>query len=253
MAILVVHELGHYVAARIHKVRASLPYFIPAPLLSAFGTMGAAIVMPDRIRRRDALLDIGAAGPLAGLVVAVPVLLYGLATSPVQPLPARYALEGQSLFYLAAKRLVLGPIPDGSDVFMNPVAFAGWTGLLLTAVNLIPVSQLDGGHIAYALFGPRWDRIARWVHFGLLGFFVFNLVRFMLPAAQSGGGFGQAFGNSVFWLVWFALIAVIKSRTGGNHPPTDPGPLSRGRRAVAIVCLVLFVLLFMPTPWATYG
>ena len=253
MAILLVHELGHYFASRIHRVRASLPYFVPAPFLSPFGTFGAVIVMPDRIRRRDALLDIGAAGPLAGLVVAIPVVLVGLATSVVEPLPAAYQMEGQSLFYLAAKRLVLGPIPEGSDVMMNATAFAGWTGLFVTALNLLPIGQLDGGHIAYALVGPKWDRYARWAHLGLLAVFAFNLVRFLLPAMQGGGSLAQAFGNSSFWLFWYLILAWMRRRTGMNHPPTDAGELSPRRRLVAWGCLALFVILFMPTPWASYG
>lgn len=253
MAILLVHELGHYVAARIHRVRASLPYFVPAPFLSPFGTFGAVIFMPDRIRRRDALLDIGAAGPLAGLVVAIPVVLIGLSTSVVEPLPAFYQMEGQSLFYLAAKRLVLGPIPDGSDVMMNPTAFAGWTGLFVTALNLLPIGQLDGGHIAYALVGPRWDRFARWAHLGLLAVFGLNLVRFLLPAISGEASVSQAIGNSTFWLFWFLILAWMRRRSGVNHPPTDEGELSPKRRLVAWGCLALFVLLFMPTPWASYG
>ncbi len=253
MAILLVHELGHYVAARIHRVPASLPFFVPAPYLSPFGTFGAVILMPDRIKRRDALLDIGAAGPLAGLVVAIPVVIIGLSTSVVEPLPPMYQMEGQSLFYLAAKRIVLGPIADGSDVLMNATAFAGWTGLFVTALNLLPIGQLDGGHIAYALVGPKWDRWAKWVHRMLLAVFAFNVVRFLVPAFENGGSVAQAIGNSTFWLFWFLILGWMRRRTGMNHPPFDAGPLSGGRRLVAAGCLVLFVLLFMPTPWATHG
>jgi len=253
LAILLVHELGHYVAARIHRVPASLPFFVPAPYLSPFGTFGAIIVMPDRIRRRDALLDIGAAGPLAGLVVAIPVIVIGLASSEVGPLPDVYQMEGQSLFYLGLKRVVLGPIADGSDVLMNATAFAGWTGLFVTALNLLPIGQLDGGHIAYALVGPKWDRYARWVHLGLLGVFGFNVIRFSIPTFTEGASVGQAIGNSTFWLFWYFILAWMRRRSGMNHPPTDEGTLSPKRRAVAWGCLALFVLLFMPTPWASYG
>lgn len=253
MSTLLVHELGHYIAARIHGVPASLPYFIPLPMLSPFGTMGAIISMPRRIRSPNALLDIGAAGPIAGLVVAIPVLCFGLATSTVQPLPERYYLEGQSLFYVGLKYVMLGPIPEGSDVTMNATAFAGWTGLLVTALNLVPVGQLDGGHIAYALFGRAQDRVARFVHFGLLLAVGYNIFRFVVPAVANHGDVGQAIGNSTFWLLWFVLLAGMKRMTGMNHPPTEPGELSGGRRVVAAVCLALFVLLFMPTPWAAYG
>ncbi|MBK6515402.1 MAG: site-2 protease family protein [Polyangiaceae bacterium] len=253
LAILVCHELGHYVAARIHRVRASLPYFIPAPLLNPFGTMGAIIAMPERIRSRNALLDIGAAGPLAGLIVALPVLLIGLSHSPVDALDGPYTQEGQSLLYAGMKRLVLGPIPPGHDVFMSPMAFAGWTGLFVTALNLIPVGQLDGGHIAYALFGRTQDKIATFLHFGLLAVAGWNLARFLGPALSSGGDVGQAIGNSSFYVVWFLLLGWMRRRAGINHPPTDDSSLSPARKGVAWLCLALFVGLFMPTPWASYG
>ncbi|MFO0552161.1 MAG: site-2 protease family protein [Polyangiaceae bacterium] len=253
LAILLCHEFGHYIAARIHRVPASLPYFIPAPMLSPFGTMGAVIAMPDRIRSRNALLDIGAAGPLCGIAVAIPVLLFGLATSRVEVLDGPYLQEGQSLLYLAMKRVVLGPIPAGSDVSLNATAFAGWVGLFVTAINLIPVSQLDGGHIAYALFGEAQDTYAIWLHRGLFVAFLFNVGKFVVPAVMHGTSVGTAIGNSIFYLFWFGLLALIRWRSGQNHPPTDAGELSSTRRLVAGGCLVLFVLLFMPTPWAELG
>lgn len=253
LTILLCHELGHYIAARLHRVPASLPYFIPAPFISPFGTMGAVIAMPDRIRSRRALLDIGAAGPIAGMVVALPVLIYGLATSQVEALQLPYQQEGQSLVYMALKRIVLGPIPAGHDVVLNATAFAGWTGLFVTALNLIPVGQLDGGHIAYALFGPKQDRIARVVHLGLLVMAVANFVRFVVPAVRAGGGIGQAISNSMFYVIWFGLLALLRHRTGMNHPPTDDSTLSPGRKVVAAGCLLLFIGLFMPVPWAQYG
>ncbi|NUP12133.1 MAG: site-2 protease family protein [Polyangiaceae bacterium] len=253
LAILLFHEFGHYIAARLHRVKASLPYFIPAPLLNPFGTMGAVIAMPERIRSRNALLDIGAAGPLAGLVVAIPVLWIGLAGSHVGALDGPYVQEGQSLLYVGMKRLVLGPIPAGHDVMMSPTALAGWTGLFVTALNLIPVGQLDGGHVAYALFGSKQDRYAAMIHVGLLVVAGLNLVRFLVPVMQNGGDRWQAIGNSSFYVVWFVLLALMRWRTGMNHPPTDDTTLSPVRKLVAGLCLVLFALLFMPTPWATYG
>jgi len=253
LAILVTHELGHYVAARLHKVDASLPYFIPFPLVSPFGTMGAVIQMRGRIRSRDALLDIGASGPLAGLVVAIPVLAYGLSLSPVLPVSGSGVQEGQSLLYLLLKRVVLGPIPAGHDVFLDPIALAGWAGLLVTALNLLPVGQLDGGHVAYALFGSRQNAIARAMHAGLLLAFGWNLVRFVVPVLLgSSGDLGQAIGNSTFWLFWYLLLHGMARMAGRDHPPTEPGVLSPKRRIVAFVTLAFFVLLFMPTPWATY-
>ncbi|MFO0619304.1 MAG: site-2 protease family protein [Polyangiaceae bacterium] len=254
LAILLTHEFGHYIAARLHQVRASLPYFIPMPMVSPFGTMGAVISMPDRIRSRNALLDIGAAGPLAGLFVALPVWCVGIATSKVEPLGGTYIQEGQSILYWALKKVLAGPIPAGSDLSMSSVAFAGWTGALVTMLNLVPVGQLDGGHIAYALFGARQDRFAKWLHLGLLVPLGYNLIRFVVPSAANGfEGIGTAIGNSSFWLVWFALILAMRRLSGMNHPPVDPSTLSPGRRAIALVSLALFVLLFQPTPWASYG
>ena len=252
MTILLCHEFGHFFAARYHRVPASLPHFIPVPLVSPFGTMGAVIGMRGRIRSRDALLDIGAAGPLAGLVVALPVLIYGLAGSTIDVPSPHSAQEGQSLLYLLLKRIVLGPIPVDRDVMLNPIAFAGWSGLFVTALNLLPVGQLDGGHVAYALLGPKQNRIARWVHWSLLAVFAYNLVHFFWPVVrtQRWAEAGQAFSNSVFWLMWFGLLHLLSRLGGRDHPPTDAGDLSTGRKVVAVITLVLFVLLFMPTPWA---
>jgi membrane-associated protease RseP (regulator of RpoE activity) len=256
LAILVVHEFGHYIAARIHRVDASLPYFLPLPVLSLFGTMGAIIAMRGRIRSRNALLDIGASGPLAGMVVAIPVLLIGLSLSPVLPNPeGHYDQEGQSLLYLALKRIVLGPIPEGYDVQLHPTAFAGWAGLLLTMLNLLPWGQLDGGHVAYALFGSRQDRFARLFRAALLPLFFFNLASLLWPVVHghSTQTYVQAVMNSVFWLLWYVVLGVVGRFSGGAaHPATEPGELSPVRRVVAAVTLVLFVLLFMPTPYVSY-
>jgi len=254
MSILLFHEFGHFFAARYHRVPASLPFFIPVPLVSPFGTMGAVIGMRGRIRSRDALLDIGASGPLAGLVVAIPVLVYGLMHSPIE-MPSEHSVqEGQSLLYLFLKRVTIGPIPVDRDVILNPMAFAGWSGLFVTALNLLPVGQLDGGHVAFALLGPKQNRIARFIHWSLLLVFAFNIVRFMAPIVRTRrwDDAGQAFSNSVFWLMWFGLLHLLSRVGGRNHPPTDPGELSRGRKVVAVITLVLFLLLFMPTPWAVY-
>src|SRR5262249_19738430 len=148
LGILLTHEMGHYVVARRHGIDVSLPYFIPVPF--ALGTMGAVIRMRSPIPTRDALIDVGAAGPLAGLAVAVPLLLWGLAESPVTPIPPGGAIEGNSLGYLVCKLLVKGRVlpGDGLDVQLSPMAMAAWVGLLVTFINLIPLAQLDGGHIA---------------------------------------------------------------------------------------------------------
>jgi membrane-associated protease RseP (regulator of RpoE activity) len=255
IGILVVHEAGHYVAARLHRVPASPPYFLPLPLLGMFGTFGAVITMNDRIRSRKALLDIGAAGPIAGMVVALPVLFIGLKLSVVTPRSAdNYMQEGQSILYWLMKRIALGPIPADQDVQLHPMAFAGWGGLFLTMINLLPWGQLDGGHIAFALFGDAQHKLARWFRRGALLAFAYNVCVFVVPVLlkRSKLPLDLAIGNSAFWLVWYGFTAIMAQFSGADHPPFEPEPLDRGRQLVAVGCLVLFVLLFLPTPVALY-
>lgn len=255
LGILLAHEFGHFTLARIHRVNASLPMFIPLPILSPFGTMGAVIVMKDRIKSRNALLDIGASGPIAGMVVAIPVLVYGLLHSPVRPILDSGVQEGQSLLYWLVKRLVLGPIPPGHDVFLSPIAFAGWIGLFVTMLNLFPVGQLDGGHVAYALLGPRQNRLARMVRYGVLALLPLNVAIFAIPGLSDGSFRERALtglqGGSPW--VFFFLMLTLMSRFGGfDHPPTNDSHLSPGRKAIAVATLFLFLLLFMPTPWLVH-
>jgi membrane-associated protease RseP (regulator of RpoE activity) len=253
LGILLVHELGHYIAARLHGVPASPPYFLPLPFLGMFGTLGAVITMTDRIRSRKALLDIGAAGPIAGLLVALPVLAWGLSLSEVTPRSTGpYWQEGQSILYWLMKRLVLGPIPADHDVQLHPMAFAGWGGLLLTMINLLPWGQLDGGHIAFALFGDQQHRFARWVRRGLLLVLLYNVYVFVLPVllGRSEQPLEVAAANCFFWLAWYGVTGLMGWLSGVDHPPFEPARLSRGRQLVAALCLVLFVLLFLPTPLA---
>jgi membrane-associated protease RseP (regulator of RpoE activity) len=257
LCILLAHEFGHYIAARIHRVPASLPFFIPLPALSPFGTMGAIIAMRGRIRSRAALLDIGAAGPIAGMVIALPVLAIGLHWSTIGPNPAsNYAQEGQSLLYLLMKRVFLGPIPTGMDAQLSPTASAGWVGFLITMINMLPWGQLDGGHIAFALLGERQHRIARGVRHFLLALFAYNLLKFCVPVAlhKSSMSYGFAIGSSLFWLVWYGFTGIIAWVSGGaDHPPFEPSELGPLRRVIAWASLVMFVLLFMPTPWVQYN
>jgi membrane-associated protease RseP (regulator of RpoE activity) len=251
MAILLAHELGHYFAARLHGVDTSPPYFIPMPY-ALIGTFGAVIRMRGAIRLRDALFDIGAAGPLAGLVVALPVLTYGLATSDVKPLdPGQaYLVEGRSLLYLALLYLLKGPIPEGSDIILNPTALAGWAGLLVTMINLVPVGQLDGGHVAYALFGSAQDRYSRWVRRGLLVIALIVSGGSVLIAWRehaNADSIAAAAQGGVHWLIWWLVLTLMARFLGDQHPPTEPSALSPARRALAWFTLSLFVLLFMPT------
>jgi membrane-associated protease RseP (regulator of RpoE activity) len=250
MAILLAHELGHYIAARIHGVPASPPFFIPFPL-PPLGTMGAIILMRGRIARRDALLDIGAAGPLAGMVVALPVLIYGIATSPLEAtIPGMaYEMEGRSLLYSALLWWLKGPIPAGHDIMLSPTAFAGWAGLMVTMINLIPAAQLDGGHVAYALFGERQERYSRWLRNALLPMAAGVSLAYGIPAllaGEHGEALRDAFAPGFPWLLWWVVLRVIVGRSKREHPPTDDDVLSPRRRAIAWATLILFALLFMP-------
>lgn len=251
MAILLAHEFGHYIAARIHRVPASLPYFVPFPW-PPLGTMGAVILMRGRIKDRNALLDIGAAGPLAGLAVALPVLAYGILESEVKPPPAIegfYTQEGHSLLYLLMLRVLKGEFPEGYDIWLSPTAFAGWAGLFVTMLNLIPALQLDGGHVAYALFGERYHKISRALRRALLPFAAAVGLIYGLSAYQAGAR-GDALWGQLMpasqWFVWWLLLSFMARGGGPEHPPTDPSVLSPARRVIAFATLALFVLLFMP-------
>ncbi|MBN8611999.1 MAG: site-2 protease family protein [Deltaproteobacteria bacterium] len=250
MSILLAHELGHYVAGRLHRVDISPPYFIPMPL-SLLGTMGAVIRMRGRIARRDALLDVGASGPLAGLAITLPVLIYGIATSPVEPLPesGSFIVEGRSLLYVGLLYALKGPIPEGHDIMLSATAFAGWAGLLVTMINLVPVGQLDGGHIAYALFGKDQDRYARMIRFALPAIALVTGAAYGVPALLAARPWAEVITewmSGLHWMVWFVVLTMLARLTGHEHPPTDDDSLSPTRRLVAIGTLVTFVLLFMP-------
>jgi membrane-associated protease RseP (regulator of RpoE activity) len=250
MAILLAHEFGHYIAARIHRVPASLPYFVPMPL-PPLGTMGAVILMPGAIRSRNALLDIGAAGPLAGMVVALPVLIYGIAMSPTGPEPTvTYLMEGKSLLYMGLLYAIKGPLPEGHDILLSPMAFAGWAGLLVTMINLIPALQLDGGHVAHALLGERHERISRALRRLIFPFAVVVALGYGLPAfleGKRGDALWSEIGAGGPWLTWGILMHWMARGHTREHPETEDGStLSPRRRWVARLTLALFVLLFMP-------
>jgi len=261
MLILLSHELGHYLVARWYGVDASLPFFIPLPPSFGLGTMGAVIGMRHVTTDRKKLIDIGAAGPLAGLIVAIPVICYGLAHSHVGPLVAGGQQEGNSILYALLKYAVKGAwLPDGhQDVYLHPTAWAGWAGLLVTMINLIPIGQLDGGHIATAYFGNRYNvfaaRLHRLLPLGAVGvfFWVLHLVRI-----EAGGHWDQTIGASIAlgaaipWLVWFMLIGFVRRLSGGvNHPPVDDTPLPRSRRLLFWLMVAVFIAVFMPVPFRT--
>lgn len=271
MGILFAHEMGHYLACRYYGVPATLPFFIPAPLISPLGTLGAFIAMRGIPKNKRILFDVGVAGPIAGLVIAVPVLFLGLWLSPLGPieqLPGGSSgfLEGNSLFYLFAKYVVFGkllpqpvdfgglsptlywvryflsgqPIPfNGLDVQLDSVALAGWAGLLVTALNLVPVGTLDGGHVAYGLFGEKARRIFP-IAMGVL------IALMFLPALLT-----FSFGSFNFsWLLWaFILFWLGNVRT---QPLDDITPLDPPRRALGFFMLLVFILLFTPIPMVAY-
>jgi membrane-associated protease RseP (regulator of RpoE activity) len=228
LAILGTHEFGHYFTARYHGASVSLPYFIPAPPPFLFGTLGAIIRMSSAVRDRNALFDIAVAGPLAGLLVAVPALMLGLGWSVVAAIPpGGHIVFGDSLLMRLFVYLTFGRIPAGMDVFIHPVALAGWVGLFVTALNLFPVGQLDGGRIAYALFGRR-HRLVGYLTVG--GLVALGLVTW-----------------SPNWFVWAALVFFF---VGVRHsaPLDDVTPLTPPRRLLGYLCLILLVLLIPPVP-----
>jgi membrane-associated protease RseP (regulator of RpoE activity) len=229
LAILGCHEMGHYVACRRYGVDASLPYFLPAPL-PLTGTLGAFIRIRSRIPSKVALFDIGIAGPIAGFIVALPILFIGLSLSRVIPLPADFTgFElGEPLLFRAASFLIFGDVPDGQSVNLHPMAFAAWFGLLATALNLFPIGQLDGGHVAYAVLGRR----STWLTIGML------IVAIGLAAMSSS------------WWVWTGLLVLMIFLMGPHHPPTldDQHPLDPIRLALAAFAVVMLILCFTPAP-----
>ncbi len=230
LLILGAHELGHYFAARRHRLNVTLPYFIPLPPpFSIFGTAGAFIQLREPMRNRKSLLDVGASGPLMGLVFAVPILIIGLATSPVNTLePGIQLLEGNSLLYALSKTLVFGQFlpTETLDVSLNQLAMAGWVGLLVTAINLIPLGQLDGGHILYSLIGDKARRL-------------------YLPVLVATVALTLFISES--WLIWLALLFIF----GRSYAvPLDAiTPLNTRRRFLAVLSFVVFIVTFVPVPF----
>src|SRR4051812_40289137 len=210
LLILLCHELGHYLVARAHGVDASLPYFIPLPPWLGLGTMGAVIGMRDVTADRKKLIDIGAAGPLCGILVAIPVILYGLSLSPVKTIEGASVQEGNSILYALLKFASKGEwLPNvHRDVALHPTAWAGWAGLLVTMINLLPVGQLDGGHIATAYFGNRYNRFARALHrtLPLLSIGVFAWVMHVVRGEAGARWDGRLGANTAGNAAMFGLV-----------------------------------------------
>lgn len=233
LLILTAHEMGHYVMSRRHRLDASLPYFLPGPPFPPPlpGTFGALIRIRSPILDKRALIDVGCSGPLLGMLATLPVLVVGLHLSRVVTAPAKmmdaFTIQlGEPLLFRLMCWWLLGPLGPQDHVLLHPVAFAGWLGLLITALNLLPVGQLDGGHVIYALW-PNWHRRISIICLGLL--VVCGLVTWK------------------GWLLWAALLGVL----GFRHPPPYCQwlPLDRRRTFLGILTIVVFILTFTPSPF----
>ena len=230
LGILLGHELGHFLTCRYYKINATLPYFIPAPTL--IGTLGAFIKIKSPITRKQQLFDIGVAGPLTGFILSLPALIYGLSLSKVVPsIPREGTLFfGEPLLFKIIGGMIFKGTPAEFDVILHPVAFAGWVGILVTALNLFPVGQLDGGHISYALWGAKSRNIARF----FMGVFVYMGIFFW-----------------VGWFLWGFLIFFL----GLGHPRVldEAAHLSPRRKFVGYVIVLIFILSFIPDPLKGYN
>lgn len=227
MTILLAHEMGHYLMTRKYGIPSTLPFFIPFPM-EPFGTFGAIIKMKGIIVNKRALFDIGVAGPLCGFAVALPFIIAGILMSKVQVIIGgpHYQRLGDPLLFTLIQSIFIGKIPRGLDLVLHPFAYAGWVGLFVTALNLLPVGQLDGGHVVYAVFGNKSKWVFR-VSIGLLA----ALAIFYNPG----------------WLTLVILLLIF----GRRHPqPFDTEtPLDSKRKFVACIVLVIFILSFIPAPF----
>ena len=225
LVILATHELGHYFVSKKRGINATLPYFLPAP--SLFGTFGAFIKMKSPVPNRNSLVEVGVAGPIAGFVVAVPVLIIGLLLSKVVMIQGAASLNlGDNLLVYLLTKLIFGTLPAGYDVVLHPMAFAGWIGLLVTAFNLLPMGQLDGGHIMYGLFGRKHLWIARATLAAIL----------LLGILWQG------------WLIWGFLALIMGLRH--PQPMDDVTPLDGTRKLLGWISLAILILCFTPVPFS---
>jgi membrane-associated protease RseP (regulator of RpoE activity) len=260
MIMLGSHEFGHYFAAKIHKINVTLPYFIPFPLfLNPFGTMGAVIRIKSPFRTRKELFDVGIAGPIAGFIVAFFYLVWGMTHLPsieylfrihpeyrISGIPLGEGLTfGNTLLYwLLSKIFTSSPnvfLPPMNEMYHYPFLCVGWFGMLVTALNLLPVGQLDGGHIVYAIFGSKHKIIARVFFFLLLLVGIGGLLQFVGINFLSRYGLGS-------WILWvFLIYFVIKV----DHPPVyDAEPLDLKRKLLGLFALFMFVSSFTPSPFS---
>ena len=230
LAILGTHEMGHYLACRYYRVDASLPYFIPAPFIMT-GTFGAVIRIRQRVPTKRMLFDIGAAGPIAGFVVVVPALFLGVWLSRVVPMPEDFVgfNLGEPLLFQFAAWLIWGSGQEGYTINLHPMGLAAWFGLLITAINLFPIAQLDGGHISYAALGHHSTAVTIACTIAVVA-----LAVFVSPS----------------WAFWALMMVVMLVAFGARHPSTEDEhiPLDPTRRWIAVMTLIIFVLCFTPAP-----
>jgi membrane-associated protease RseP (regulator of RpoE activity) len=235
LAILGLHELGHYVACRYYDVDASLPFFLPLPPPFPSGTLGAFIRIREPIPSKKMLFDIGIAGPIAGFLVTVPALFIGLAMSNVVKIPPDFVgfWLGEPLLFKAAAALIFGTPPEGYSINLHPMAFGAWFGLIATALNLIPIGQLDGGHISYAVLGRRSSQLTLAMVLMAIGLAWF----------------------STSWIVWTTLMIGMLVMFGRHHPRTfdEDQPLDRTRTVLALAALAMLILCFTPAPIEPLG
>lgn len=227
MTILLAHEMGHFIMCRKYRVDATWPFFLPMPL-PPFGTFGAVIKMKGYIPDKRALFDIGAAGPIGGLIFAIPITIIGLSLSEVHPIPkdsTSYLGLGEPMLFSFLAKMMIGEVSEGFDIVLSPVAFAGWAGLFVTALNLLPIGQLDGGHIIYALLGKYSGIVYK---AGIGAFCIFTL--FVYPG----------------WIIFAVMLLLF----GFKHPPpADPfTQLDFKRKCIGVLMLVIFLISFTPIP-----
>jgi len=252
------HEMGHYFYGRKYGIDITPPYFIPAPpIISPIGTFGAFIKIKSPISTRKALFDIGIAGPLAGIIASVPVLLIGIKYSTIVDIAGKGGgqelMLGSPLIFTFFSSIFFGKIPEGKDLFLHPVAFAGWVGLFVTALNLIPSGQLDGGHIVYSLFSKKIHRYTSIIMIAVLLVFGFGteplLLLYHKLAGPEAGDFLSRIPDFEGWPGWI-LWAVLLTLMGPKHPPTihDEGGLDTGRKLLGFIALLIFIGCITPVP-----
>jgi membrane-associated protease RseP (regulator of RpoE activity) len=227
ITILLAHEMGHFIMCRKYRVDATWPFFLPIPL-PPFGTFGAVIKMKGHIPDKRALFDIGVAGPIGGLIFAVPITIIGLYLSEIHPIPkdsASYIGLGEPILFSFFAKMTIGNVSEGFDIVLSPIAFAGWAGLFVTALNLLPIGQLDGGHVVYALLGKHSGIVYK---AGIGAFCLFAL--FVYPG----------------WIVFAVMLLLF----GFRHPaPIDPFThLDFKRKCIGVLMLIVFLLCFTPIP-----